>query len=287
MNKKITTLLFSLLILTLISACGADLTPTPTPPAPSASAILNEDMIYTLKDGEVFSAREREAFLAALSTDKDQFLANQISYSIGALGDNTYRVFRLVPIAEVLLGNIKPLGDNLVSVELAQAIENALEEETTSFEHNGTTFVVTLDRRVPQISTRTDAAIASTQYLEAYDPNYNEVINTHEFRLNLGVALKNGENSFSYDGDKYGILAVLGGYSITDSELNFLAELSDIYVIPHGTNEDISLAFKNKVREAIATDSDGFAYTDNTGQQTEYQIEQLENSWTITKVVAE
>ena len=239
-------------------------------------------MVYTLKEDEVFNAREMEAFLAALSAKKDQFLANEVTYSFDTLGDDTYRVFRLVPIAEVLLGNIKPLGDNLVSVELTQAIENALEAEATSFEHNGTTYVVTLDRRVPQISTRTDAAIASTQYLEAYDPYYNEVINTHEFRLNLGLALKNGENSFSYKGDKYGILFVAGGYSITDAEINLFAELSDIYVISQASSTTIPLEFKNKVREAIDNDQQSFVYTGSSGDETEYRLEKLENSWTIT-----
>jgi hypothetical protein len=295
MKTNIKKLLLTIVLFALVTACSV--TPgeptdlpsdqnTTAPSTPSTSAILNKNMIYTNNESELFEGNQRTAFLTALENGKQQFSVNQVNYSIDALGEGSYRIFRLVPIAESLLGNLEAVGENLLPEELIEAIQTALAEDAQLFEHQGITYEISKDRKATQISTRSDAVIVSTFYVEPYDRQNNEIIHTHEFMLNLGLALERGEKNFSYEEDQYGILTVPGGYSITDSELNLFAEYSNIYVIPQGSNEDIPLAFKNKVREAIETDMDGFVYTDNTGQQTEYQIEQLEDSWTITQVSA-
>ena len=101
------------------------------------------------------------------------------------------------------------------------------------------------------------------------------------FVLNLELALQKHERSFFHQGDKYGILEVAGGYTISDSQSNLFAELSNIYVIPKSSSTSIPLGFKNLVRNAIENEQTEFSYSDSAGIKTEYQVEKLDNSWAI------
>jgi len=169
----------------------------------------------------------------------------------------------------------------LLSNELIAAIETALAEDVLTFEHNNTTFVLSEYLKAVKISTISDAAIANQYYLEAYDTIYNEIIQSYDFLLNLELALEKDERSFSFKDQNYGVLPVAGGYTISDAQSNLFAELSNIYVIPKGTNTDIPLGFKNLVRDAIENEKANFSYSDSSGTEREYQVEKLENSWSI------
>lgn len=285
--------LLTILFLALLSACvantsepAADINPQENQPAQEqtgyqASAILNDDLIFTFKANEVFDGNGVMAFSQALEEGKQQFAANNVTYHYEPLGQFSYRIVRLIPVAESLLGEVNPIGDNVLSNELIAAIETALTEEAKTFEHQGNTYVLSENRKAIQISAAAEAAIANLYYLEAYDTKYNEIIRAYNFVLNLELAIKKQERSFFHEGDKYGILAVAGGYTISDSQSNLFAELSNIYVIPKSSTNEIPLGFKNLVRDAIENEKTSFNYTNSVGIETEYLVEKLENSWSV------
>ena len=293
MKNLLKKTLLIILFLALLSACVANTSEPAAVPDPQenqpvegqagyqASAILNKDMVFTFKANEAFDGNGVMAFSEALVNGKQQFTTNDVSYYYVPLGQNAYQIFRLTPVAESLLGRVQPVGDGVLSNELITAIEAALVEEAQTFEHQGTTYVLSENRKAIKISATAEAAIANQYYLEAYDPTYNEIIRAYNFVLNLELALQKQERSFFHEGDKYGILAVPGGYTISDSQSNLFAEFSNIYVIPKSSDNDIPLGFKNLVRDAIQNDKTGFNYTDSMGLVTEYQVEKLENSWSV------
>lgn len=285
--------ILTLLLIILLSACTANSGSLATVEGPQnnqpteelsgfqANAILNEDLIFTYKTNEVFNGNAVMAFLQALEEGRQQFIVDEITYHFEPLSDSSYRIYRLTPIAESLVGTVEPVGGVLLSDELITSIETAMRENALTFEHQGATYVLSESRKAIQISTISEAAIANRYFLEAYDPAYNEVIHTYNFVLNLELALQKNERSFYHDSDKYGILAVDGGYTISDSQSNLFAELSDIYVIPKSSGNSLPLGFKNLVREAIENGKTGFNHTDSLGVETEYLVEKLENSWSI------
>ena len=293
MKNTLTKTLLTLLFLALLSACAVEPSepgivtdPQATQPVEAqagyqASAIMNRELVFTVNAAETFDGNGKAAFLRALGEGKQQFTVNDISYHFEPMGRHSYRIFRLTPIAESLLGNIEPNDGVLLSNELITAIETAMAEDVLTFEHNNTTFVLSEYMKAVKISTISDAAIANQYYLEAYDTIYNEIIQSYDFLLNLELALEKDERSFSYKDQNYGVLPVAGGYTISDAQSNLFAELSNIYVIPRGTNTDIPLGFKNLVRDAIENEKSDFSYSDSSGMEREYQVEKLENSWSI------
>lgn len=298
MKNKITKTLFTLIILALLSACAANqqqpVTISTTDPQTEsisenaiqtgyqANVISNIELIYTIDGNEVFDGNARAAFLAALAEGKQQFSVNEISYHFEPLGQHAYRIFRLTPVAESLLGKVEPIDGGILSNELIAAIDTAVSAETLSFDHQGITYVLSQDRKAVKVSTIDDVAIANQYYLEAYDTAYSEIVTSYDFMLNLELALEQEGRSFTSNEQSYGILPVAGGYTISDSQSNLFAELSNLYVIPKGANTTLPLGFKNTVRDAIENEKNEFTYTDSEGVAKVYQLEKLENSWSVT-----
>ena len=200
------------------------------------------------------------------------------------MANGTYRIFELLPVAEVMAGDIRILEDSLISEEFNLAIQKALEEEAEIFAHLDKNYVISPNRKPIRISALYDAALASTEYLEAYDTYFNEVIVDYEFRLRLEIALSRGEAGFRHEGKSYGIISVPGGYSILDANQNLFAELSNTYVLSQSENRALPLAFKNMVRDAIESDQESFVYRSSEGYEQEYIIERMEGSWLISAV---
>ena len=281
------TLLF-ILLLTLLAGCTANSTETPVVPdgsqngAYQASAFPSKELIYTLKEGVDFGQTHRDAFLAAINKNHQEFLVAGSDYYFEKFTNEGYRIYGLTPVAEVFMDEITPVGTALMSDDFISIIQDVLEKGIQSFEYAGKKYVVSQTKKITQISTAGDAALASLAFIEAYDSNFNETITKFDFRLNLEIALELGATGFQYEGNDYGIVNVPGGQSILDSEQNLLAEMSDIYVIPPNLADKLPLAFKNMVRNAIVDSKDSFVYRDtSSGKETTYLLVKNENTWSI------
>lgn len=275
-------------MLSLLAACTANTTETPVVPDDTtqsgtyqASAFLSKELIYTLKEGVEFGQNYRDAFLAAISRNHQEFLVDGSDYYFEKFTNEGYRIYGLTPVAEVFLDEVTTVGTALMSDEFCSVIQDVLEKDIQTFEYAGKKYVVSQTKKITQISVAQDAALASLAFIEAYDPNFNETISKFDFRLKLEIALELEANGFKYEGDDYGIVNVPGGHSILDSENNLLAEMSDIYVIPPNLADKLPLAFKNMVRDAIVDSKESFVYRDSSGKETKYLLVKNENNWSI------
>lgn len=275
-------------MLSLLAACTANTTETPVVPDDTtqsgtyqASAFLSKELIYTLKEGVEFGQNYRDAFLAAISRNHQEFLVDGSDYYFEKFTNEGYRIYGLTPVAEVFLDEVTTVGTALMSDEFRSVIQDVLEKDIQTFEYAGKKYVVSQTKKITQISVAQDAALASLAFIEAYDPNFNETISKFDFRLKLEIALELEANGFKYEGDDYGIVNVPGGHSILDSENNLLAEMSDIYVIPPNLADKLPLAFKNMVRDAIVDSKESFVYRDSSGKETKYLLVKNENNWSI------
>lgn len=281
------TLIF-ILLLTLLAGCTANSVETPVVPDESqngtyrASAFPSMELIYTLKEGIDFGQIHRDAFLAAISKNHQEFLVDGSDYYFEKFTNEGYRIYGLTPVAEAFMDEVTPVGTALMSDDFLSIIRDVLEKDIQAFEYAGKKYVVSQTKKIKQISVASDAALASLAFIEPYDPNFNETISKFDFRLNFEIALELGATGFTYEGNDYGIVNVPGGHSILDSEQNLLAEMSDIYVIPPNLADKLPLAFKNMVRDAIIDSKESFVYRDTTsGKETKYLLVKNENSWSI------
>lgn len=249
-----------------------------------AHAIINDEFIYSVSPTELFERDERNNFLRALDSAEAQFNVNGIDYFYQLMGEDSYRIFRLEPVVEVLMDIVTPVQGRLVSEELIAAYWSAAEAGMDSFEHQGIVYVISTTGRLTKISTMTDAAIASKSHLETYNQQSLEVTNLFEFRLGLQSSLADDVASFVFSDEKYTIFEVPGGYTILDTLGNLFAEISNIYVIPLNSLTQLPLEFKNLVRESIESGEDRFGYGMMDGEEIEYLITETSNGYSINSL---
>lgn len=246
-----------------------------------AFAIINDDFIYSLKPEELFDGDEVENFLLALTNGEAQFTANGINYLYQRMREDSYRIFRLVPVVEVLMDIVSPVQGQLVSEELIAAYRSAAEAEQDNFEHQGIFYAISKTGRVTKISTLTDAALASKAHIEPYNQQSLEVTSLYEFRVGLESSLADEAASFVFSDEKYTLFEVPGGYTILDPLGNLFAEISNIYVIPRNSDTELPLEFKNMVREALESGEDSFGFGQIDGVEIEYLITEASNGYSI------
>lgn len=246
-----------------------------------AFAIINDDFIYSLKPEELFDGDEVENFLLALTNGEAQFTANGINYLYQRMREDSYRIFRLVPVVEVLMDIVSPVQGRLVSDELIAAFRSAAEAGLDQFEHQGVLYVISTVGRVTKISTLTDTALASKVHLEPYNQQSLEVTSLYEFRVGLESSLADEAASFVFSDEKYTLFEVPGGYTILDPLGNLFAEISNIYVIPRNSDTELPLEFKNMVREALESGEDSFGFGQIDGVEIEYLITEASNGYSI------
>lgn len=87
-----------------------------------AGAIINTELRYVVAPGEEFGAVARANFLLAFGKNQPTFIANNLEYAYVEEEIGTYRILRLQPIAEDLLGQLIPSGGAVIPEGLRRHI---------------------------------------------------------------------------------------------------------------------------------------------------------------------
>ncbi len=138
-------------------------------PKDYAGAIYNEELRYTVSDGETFGSGDRAQFLLALGKNEETFSFGDSTYYYVSEGEGVYRILQLEPVAEILINIFKPLVDGIEVEKLKAAYESAVENEKNIFELENVTYRITKKNKLTQISTEHDVALAMLHIYDAYN----------------------------------------------------------------------------------------------------------------------
>ena len=106
-----------------------------------AGAIYNEELRYTVVEGESFAGSARAQFLLSAGKNKDTFSVGDEVYMYEQVNDATYRIMHLFPIAEQLFGKLN-LGRYPID-DVAEAFDAALESGDPHYEFEGEIYHIT------------------------------------------------------------------------------------------------------------------------------------------------
>ena len=162
-----------------------------------AGATYNEELRYTVANGEVFGGAERAQFLLALGKSNDTFTYGESIYYYVNEGIDLYRILQLDPVAEVLVGIFKPLGGNVVTDSLKTAYQSAVDKGLTAFELDGVTYRITKDKKAARISTEHNVALAMMNVYDAYNQSDTPSVSSFDFKLASSLALAQNKKVFS------------------------------------------------------------------------------------------
>jgi peptide/nickel transport system permease protein len=247
-----------------------------------AGAIYNEELRYTLAQGESFGSAERAQFLLALGANEETFSVGDAKYSYINEGENSYRIIRLEPIAEALAGQIHTSGGEILPDEFAATCQAALEAGLSTFELDNVTYRITKVRKASQISTVHDVALAMLDVYDAYNETDSDRVASYDFKLGGTRALAQNADHFLLDGRSYSVRYEQGRTTISNAEGKEFAEVSDIIVNPLDQALFLPVGFKAAVRRAINQHDTKFSYDDN-GETVDYTIARVNNTFNIKK----
>lgn len=248
-----------------------------------AGAIYNQELRYTVADGESFNDAARAQFLLALSKGDPVFSVGEANYFYTPLNENTYLVLQLEQIATVLLDRINLPDGSEPDPAFVDAFQAAKERDQDAFVVDGTTYRIIVERKTTFISIEHEVALASLSVYDAYNELDLPIVNSHGFEYASEMAISESRRNFSYNGQTYTIHFDEGQTTITDGSGENFAEVSNIIVNPLDQSQFISVGFKTAVREAIGDDLLTFTFAEEGGEEIEYAINQVNTNYYIKR----
>ena len=246
-----------------------------------AGAIYNEELRYTIVDGQDFGSAERTQFLLALGEGSETFTQGDKTYYYTNIGDNTYRIMQIDPVAEVLLSVFNSVSGDEISPEFVTAYESAIEKDLNYFELDGVFYRVTKKNKASIISVENDIALAMLDVYDAHKEENSLDVSSFDFRLASSLALAENKKTFTAGDNAFTISYDEGLITIFDKAGNEYAEVSTIIVNPLDQSLFLTVGYKAAVRQAIINRQANFSYTDEDGKSVEYTIIRVNTNYNI------
>ncbi len=248
-----------------------------------AGATYNQELRYTVAEGESFGSAERAQFLLALGKNNVTFVYGTDTYYFVSEGKDVYRILQLDPVAEVMVGIFKPVTGGTVPDALIAAYQSAVDKNLNVFELDGVSYMITKKNKATQISTEHDVALAMMNVYDAYNESNSQAVASYDFKLASSIALAQNKNVFSVGDQIYTIKYGEGQSTIFDSAGVEYAEVSNIIVNPIDQLLFLSVGFKSAVRQAINGLNTKFSYTNEEGVTVDYTIVRVNTIYNIKK----
>lgn len=248
-----------------------------------AGATYNQELRYTVIDGEEFGGAERAQFLLALGKGETTFRNNGDIYYYDREAENVYRILQLDPIAEALGGVFKALPGITLPAGLEDAYKEASADKKTSFSYEGISYLIVQNKKAQQVTVERDVALAMLQVYDAYNEADSPKVNSYEFKLASIQAITIKKRVFSISNQTYSLEYDEGQVTILDDSGKQFAQVSDIIVNPLDKATFLNVDFKSAVRQAIYDNLSEFSYPDENGELVEYAIVRVNTTYNIKK----
>ncbi len=250
-----------------------------------ASAIYNTELRYTVQEGEKFGAAERAQFLLAMGKNQTDFSVGADSYAYVPLGEGSYLLMKLNPIAEALLGNLRSLTGQALEPALVEAFNTASKNKQEFFSVGGTDYRIIQKGKTSQVATIDDVALATLNVFDAYNKTDEPLVNGYEFKVESTRAITEQKTTFKVQDSTYTLIDEDGLFTVVDAQGANFAEVSNIIVNPLQQSLFLEISFKKAIREAIANREDKVNYTEANGNVVEYVIDRVNTNYYIKTLV--
>ena len=171
-----------------------------------------------------------------------------------------------------------------VSEELESAFEEALQNEETSFELDGTNYYIGGSGRMLTLSTTQDLCLINKLVFSAYSA---DTVLGYDFQVAAERAMINGDTEFTVNDTQYRaeidedtFSAVF--YEVDGGSETEYAMASHFTVNAVASNVFLSIDFKNRVQEAVNNEESSFEFPDAEGNMVEYTVARNNTEYTIS-----
>ena len=248
-----------------------------------AGATYNKSYIFTTANGAEFPAQGQQKFILATNKGNDSFEANGVTYGLEQKGEDYWAIYSSESVATVLTlkgkSTYKQAGNTEVTDEIKEGYEEAVANDDSTFEVDGTTYTIEKAGRENQITISGEVAFATKKVFSAAA---NDAEMGFDFQQAALDAIEAGDASFEYDGATYELTTTEEETStevVKDGEV--YATVSNLLVSPQAKGVFLSLSFKEAVEQAIADKASTFTAVNEAGEEETYQLQTKNTQYVV------
>jgi len=251
-----------------------------------AGAIRNQELRYTVAEGEVFGGAEQAKFLLALGKGDESFNIEDRAYRYIEEGEGIYRIIGLDLVAKEFLGDLILVNRDEASEEFRSAYQSAVDAGSKNFEVDGNTFAIINAKKEVLIYSERDVALGLINIYDTYDQAEQGRVQDFDFKLASSLAIAQNESDFTVGDQNYSVRYDEGVATILDSSGADFADVSGIIVNPVDQSIFLSADFKSAARRAILARETNFIYTHDDGETIDYSIYLINANYYIRKLTS-
>ena len=248
-----------------------------------AGATYNKSYIFTTANGAEFPAQGQQKFILATNKGNDSFEANGVTYGLEQKGEDYWAIYSAEPVATVLTlkgkSTYKQAGNTEITDEIKEGYEEAVANDDSTFEVDGTTYTIEKAGRENQITISGEVAFATKKVFSAAA---NDAEMGFDFQQAALDAIEAGDASFEYDGATYELNTTEEETStevVKDGDV--YATVSNLLVSPQAKGVFLSLSFKEAVEQAIADKASTFTAINEAGEEETYQLQTKNTQYVV------
>lgn len=250
-----------------------------------AGVAENKDWQYSIADGKEFPAAAQAQMILAVNNGETSFTAKDVTYGLLKKNDDLYYIVQGEQIATVTTVrgkvNYKEVAAGALTDSVKNAYEAAAAADETEFDADGIHYSITREGRITSISIAENIAIASKYVFSGAS---KEVEPSFAFKCAALAAMEEKASSMEADGVTYTIEENdEGALFYKDGTEYALVSVYNISAINDGVF--LTLEFRNAALKAIDEGAEGFTYTDESGEETEYVLKRKNDQYTVRSYV--
>ena len=249
-----------------------------------AGAIRNQELRYTVAEGESFTAADRAQFLLALGKGEPTFRSGENYFSYYEEGEGFYRIVALDQVAFGLLGTLSTMDGEIAPEDFTAAYQSGVDSGEMAFEFEGAPYKIIRDKKETLVFSERNVAVGLINIYDAYTEADGDSVASFDFKLASSLALENGEDTFTVGDETYTIQNENGFITVLDDTGAGFAEVSSIIVSPVDQSIFLDVEFKSEARRTILARESKFTYTDQFGETVEYTIHLINANYYIRKL---
>lgn len=246
-----------------------------------AGAIYNEELRYTVADGQTFSSADRAQFLLAQGKNQTTFKSGKRLFTFVTEGENVFRVLEMQAVAERLLKIFRPAPGTKLSAGFEEAFVAAIDAGQPSFDFEGVTYWVTVDAKLTKASIEKDVALAMLHVYDAYNQADSALVDSYEFKLISSRALANIQDQFEVGERRFSLVEEDGSFTVVDENAKEFAAISDIIVNPLDQAIFLTVPYKTAVRDTIVDRESRFVFNNEQGEPVTYDVVRVNTNYYI------
>ncbi len=255
-----------------------------------AGATINTELRYTVKEGETFSSSAFSQLILAKNDGQLFFSSNDKYFTYAIENEDFFRIKELDILSDVsarkqLYAYRNAPGFDL-SADMRSAFELAHSEQKDKFTFDNKEYNIIRDGLKVMIASEKETALASPRIYDAYEQNDIRFVESYAFRNAVEEAISRNLTSFTLDAQEYSIQEDGRNttvYKVSGNDKTLFANISDIVVNALSVDVFLTVDYKAAAREAIINGGKEFIFPDEEGNDIEYRIVLVHNTYNIKR----